>query len=80
MIAGADAHGKNYALLIGAQARVRLAPLYDVASVLPDPDIDIERVTLSPHDRRRPHPSGHCTTRRRAHGARCHVPGNPTAR
>jgi serine/threonine-protein kinase HipA len=47
LIAGADAHGKNYALLIGAQARVRLAPLYDVASVLPYPDIDIERVTLS---------------------------------
>src|SRR5438445_7401851 len=43
LIAGTDAHGKNYALLIGAQARVRLAPLYDVASVLPYPDIDIER-------------------------------------
>src|SRR5258708_18335609 len=47
LIAGAEAHGKNYALLIGAQARVRLAPLYDVASVLPYPDIDIERVKLS---------------------------------
>jgi serine/threonine-protein kinase HipA len=47
LIAGTDAHGKNYALLIGAQARVRLAPLYDVASVLPYPDIDIERVKLS---------------------------------
>jgi serine/threonine-protein kinase HipA len=47
LIAGKDAHGKNYALLIGAQARVRLAPLYDVASVLPYPDLDIERVKLS---------------------------------
>jgi serine/threonine-protein kinase HipA len=47
LIAGTDAHGKNYALLIGAQAQVRLAPLYDVASVLPYPDIDIERVKLS---------------------------------
>jgi len=35
LIAGTDAHGKNYALLIGAQTRVRLAPLYDVASVVP---------------------------------------------
>jgi len=46
LIAGTDAHAKNYALLIGAQARIRLAPLYDVASVLPYPDIDIERVKL----------------------------------
>ncbi len=47
LIAGTDAHAKNYALLIGAEARVRLAPLYDLASVLPYADIDIERVTLS---------------------------------
>jgi serine/threonine-protein kinase HipA len=47
LIAGTDAHGKNYALLIGAQARIRLAPLYDVASVLPYADIDIECVKLS---------------------------------
>ncbi len=47
LIGGTDAHGKNYALLIGARARVRLAPLYDMASVLPYPDIDIERVKLS---------------------------------
>jgi len=47
LIAGTDAHAKNYALLIGAQAHIRLAPLYDVASVLPYPDIDIERVKLS---------------------------------
>ncbi len=34
LIVGTDAHAKNYALLIGAEGRVRLAPLYDVASVL----------------------------------------------
>ncbi len=47
LIAGTDAHGKNYALLIGSEGRVRLAPLYDLASVLPYPDIDIERAKLS---------------------------------
>jgi len=47
LIAGTDAHGKNYALLIGAGGRVRLAPLYDIASVLPYTDIDIERVKLA---------------------------------
>lgn len=43
-IAGTDAHGKNYALLIGARLRVRFALPYDMASVLPYPDNDIERV------------------------------------
>jgi serine/threonine-protein kinase HipA len=47
LIAGTDAHGKNYALLIGSEGRVRLAPLYDLASVLPYPDIDMERAKLS---------------------------------
>jgi serine/threonine-protein kinase HipA len=47
LIAGTDAHAKNYALLIGAEGRVRLAPLYDVASVLPYRDIDIQKVKLS---------------------------------
>jgi serine/threonine-protein kinase HipA len=46
LIAGTDAHGKNYSVLIGA-GQVRLAPLYDVASVLPYPDFDIERAKLS---------------------------------
>jgi len=36
-IAGPDAHAKNYALLLGAESRVRLAPLYDLASALPYP-------------------------------------------
>jgi serine/threonine-protein kinase HipA len=47
LIAGTDAHAKNYALLIGAGGRIRLAPLYDVASVLPYPDINIEKTKVS---------------------------------
>jgi len=47
LIAGTDAHAKNYALLIGARGRIRLAPLYDVASVLPYPDINIEKAKVS---------------------------------
>lgn len=47
LIAGTDAHAKNYALLIGAGGRIRLAPLYDVASVLPAPDINIEKAKVS---------------------------------
>jgi serine/threonine-protein kinase HipA len=34
LIAGTDAHAKNYSLLLGSD-QVRLAPLYDVASALP---------------------------------------------
>lgn len=34
LIAGTDAHAKNYALLLAAD-QVRLAPLYDIASALP---------------------------------------------
>ena len=37
LVAGTDAHAKNYALLVGSDARVRLAPLYDLASALPYP-------------------------------------------
>jgi serine/threonine-protein kinase HipA len=47
LIVGTDAHAKNYALLIGAEGRVRLAPLYDMASVLPYPEIDIQKAKLS---------------------------------
>lgn len=46
LIAGTDAHAKNYAVLIGAEGRARLAPLYDVASVLPY-DFDLKRVRLA---------------------------------
>jgi len=47
IIIGTDAHAKNYALLIGAEGRVRLAPLYDLASVFPYSQIDLQRVRLS---------------------------------
>jgi serine/threonine-protein kinase HipA len=35
LVGGTDAHAKNYSILIGAGGRVRLAPLYDLASILP---------------------------------------------
>ena len=35
VIAGSDAHAKNYSLLITAGNHIRLAPLYDLASALP---------------------------------------------
>jgi serine/threonine-protein kinase HipA len=47
LTAGTDAHAKNYALLIGAQSRVRLAPLYDLTSILPYPEFDAQRIKLS---------------------------------
>src|SRR5439155_7474086 len=47
LIAGTDAHAKNYSLLLTTGPRVRLAPLYDVASVLPYDDIDLHKAKLS---------------------------------
>jgi serine/threonine-protein kinase HipA len=47
LIAGTDAHAKNYALLIGSQGRVRLAPLFDLASVLPYQTINLHRAKLA---------------------------------
>lgn len=35
LIGGTDAHAKNFSILLGDQGRVRLAPLYDIASMLP---------------------------------------------
>lgn len=35
LILGSDAHAKNYSLLLGVGGQVRLAPLYDLASLLP---------------------------------------------
>lgn len=46
LIAGTDAHAKNYGILIAA-GRVRLAPLYDIASVLPYPRFDVNRIKLA---------------------------------
>jgi serine/threonine-protein kinase HipA len=37
LIAGTDAHAKNYSVLIAPGGQVRLAPLYDIASSLPYP-------------------------------------------
>ncbi|MGH6946183.1 MAG: type II toxin-antitoxin system HipA family toxin [Kiloniellales bacterium] len=47
LIGGTDAHAKNYALLIGGGGLVRLAPLYDVASILGYPDIDTHKAKLA---------------------------------
>ncbi len=47
LIAGTDAHAKNYSLLIGANGRVRLAPLYDVASALPYGRFDPQKLRLA---------------------------------
>ena len=47
LIAGADAHAKNYSLLLSGGPRVRLAPLYDVASILPYDRIDLHRAKLA---------------------------------
>jgi len=43
LIAGTDAHAKNYSLLLAQNGQVRLAPLYDIASTLPYP------MAVSPH-------------------------------
>ena len=46
LIAGTDAHAKNYSLLLSG-TRVRLAPLYDVASMLPYDDSKGHRIDLA---------------------------------
>lgn len=47
LIAGTDAHAKNYSLLLAGAGRVRLAPLYDLASALPYPEMDPNRIKLA---------------------------------
>lgn len=47
LIAGTDAHAKNYSLLIGAGGRARLAPLYDIASALPYDELDPNKLKLA---------------------------------
>ncbi|MGP9819751.1 type II toxin-antitoxin system HipA family toxin [Salinarimonas sp. NSM] len=47
IIGGTDAHAKNYAVILGAGGLVRLAPLYDVASILPYSDVDADRIKLA---------------------------------
>ena len=46
LIAGTDAHAKNYSLLLAGD-QVRLAPLYDVASALPYPDLHVRRLRFA---------------------------------
>jgi serine/threonine-protein kinase HipA len=47
LIAGTDAHTKNYSLLLGQNGVVRLAPLYDLASILPYPAVDLSKAKLA---------------------------------
>jgi serine/threonine-protein kinase HipA len=47
LIAGTDGHAKNYALLLGTEGAVRLAPFYDLASVLPYRSIDQRKAKLA---------------------------------
>lgn len=46
IIAGPDAHAKNYSLLLAGQD-VRLAPLYDIASALPYKNFDQKKIQLA---------------------------------
>jgi len=47
LIGGTDAHAKNYSLLLGGGPHVRLAPLYDVASILPYDEFDVHKLKLA---------------------------------
>jgi serine/threonine-protein kinase HipA len=47
LIAGTDAHAKNYALLFGNSGRIRLAPLYDLGSALPYSSLRPDKLTLA---------------------------------
>lgn len=47
-IGGTDAHAKNYSLLLGEAGSTRLAPLYDLSSVLPYPrQVNIRKATMA---------------------------------
>lgn len=47
LVAGTDAHAKNYALLISGGGAARLAPLYDLASALPYERMDVNKLKLA---------------------------------
>ncbi|MEZ5857363.1 MAG: type II toxin-antitoxin system HipA family toxin [Hyphomicrobiaceae bacterium] len=47
LVGGTDAHAKNYSVLIGGGGRIRLAPLYDVASILPYDEFDPMKIKLA---------------------------------
>jgi serine/threonine-protein kinase HipA len=46
IIAGTDAHAKNYSVLLAAD-QVRLAPLYDIASALPYDDMYTPKLRMA---------------------------------
>jgi serine/threonine-protein kinase HipA len=46
VIGGTDAHAKNYSLLLSGR-QIRLAPLYDVGSALPYPNLHIRKLRLA---------------------------------
>lgn len=46
LIGGTDAHAKNFSLLL-SDRRIRLAPLYDIASILPYNETDLQKVKLA---------------------------------
>ncbi|HJU40521.1 MAG TPA: type II toxin-antitoxin system HipA family toxin [Tahibacter sp.] len=47
LIAGPDAHAKNYSLLLGGGGQMRLAPLYDVSSAHPYPALNLRKLKLA---------------------------------
>ncbi len=47
LIGGTDAHAKNYSLLLASGPTIRLAPLYDIASILPYGQGDTKKVKLA---------------------------------
>lgn len=47
LIGGTDAHAKNYSLLLGSGGEVRLAPLYDISSALPYPQLQKRKIKLA---------------------------------
>lgn len=46
LIGGTDGHAKNYSFLIDAGDTIRLAPLYDLSSQLPYPNLITQRVSM----------------------------------
>jgi len=47
LVGGTDAHAKNYSLLLASEGRVRLAPLYDLGSILLYPELGTRKLKLS---------------------------------
>jgi serine/threonine-protein kinase HipA len=48
IIGGSDAHAKNFSILLAGAGRARLAPIYDVASILPySPQVQFQDIKLA---------------------------------